>query len=116
MKLCMSHKPQVVEYPKEGNNILKFTKWFKTLSVRFSVYMDFESFLVPTQNNGTKHVPSGFAAIRVGTDDKHTDKVHCYSDAADDNDPDHVMREVFKYLEIQDKYAQQVLSNNSSMK
>jgi len=90
---------------------VEFKKWFKTLPVPFSL-----SFLVSTQNNGTKHVPSGFAAIRIGTDDKHTDRVHCYSDAAADNDPDHVMREVFKYVEIQDKYAQKVLSNNSSMK
>ena len=46
LPLCCRHESQRVTYPKPGKNILKFDKFQFQFEVPFTIYADFESFLV----------------------------------------------------------------------
>ena len=54
---CSRHPAQTVEYPKVGENILKFDKIQHMFPVPFLLYADFESYLTYSG----EHVPSGFS-------------------------------------------------------
>jgi hypothetical protein len=46
---CSKHGPQKIKLPDEENNILRFTEVQKQLKVPFVIYADFESILVPCE-------------------------------------------------------------------
>ena len=87
---CSIHPPQRLEYPSpkhDGDteyNILKFKHFAKTLPVPMVLYCDFETFLVPVEDNRTasKTVtkePSVFSCLRVARDPKYTGDISKYS-------------------------------------
>ena len=90
---CSIHPPQRLEYPSpkhDGDteyNILKFTNFAKTLPVPMVLYCDFETFLIPVEDNRTAsrtvtkelHKPSGFSCLRVAHDPKYTGDIFTYS-------------------------------------
>lgn len=71
-KLCKKHKPQAIDLPVPGKNILKFEKYEHAFRVPFVIYADFECLLKPCteSDKNTKqiaeHVHSSFAYIVVG--------------------------------------------------
>jgi len=114
MELCKLHTPQTVVYPQAPNNILKFDKYFKREKVPFVLYMDFESFLMPTSDGKIKHVPSGFCALRASKYPKHNGEPHVYSDPI--TEPGHVVKKMFEYLKEQEEYINSALKPNKPMK
>ena len=76
------------------------------------MYADFECLLVPSDNGGTKHIPCGYAAIRVATDPGHNGELERYSEPGS---PGNIVDHFLEYLEKQDKFAQEILSVNQSM-
>ena len=85
------------------------------------IYADFECFLVETSDRVSRHEPSGFAAIRVANDPKHTGELHCYSGPDADADPTrpysskHVIQKFYEYLRVQEKYVRENLDLNMTM-
>ena len=76
------------------------------------MYADFECLLVPSGNGGTKHIPCGYAAIRVATNPGHNEELECYSEPGS---PEDIVDHFLEYLEKQDKFAQEILSVNQPM-
>ena len=105
---------QAVEWPTEekNNTTCEFKKHFKKLPVYLAVYADFECLLVPSDNGGTKHIPCGYAAIRVATDPGRNGELECYSEPGS---PEDIVDHFLEYLEKQDKFAQEILSVNQPM-
>ena len=88
---CSIHAEQKVEYPSPDDpekNIKKFKALAKTLPVPFALYVDFEAFLVPVEENiestsNTKvrqlHKPSGYACLRVSQVPEFNGEIFTYS-------------------------------------
>ena len=114
---CIIHPPQRLEYPspKHDNdteyNILKFKNFAKTMPVPMILYCNFETFLVPVEDNGTAskkvtkelHKPIGVSCLRVAQDPKYTGDIFTYSG------PD-VMDVFFNHLKEQEEFISYVLS------
>ena len=68
-------------------NILKFKNFAKTLPIPMVLYCDFQTFLVPVEDNGTAsktvrkelYKSSGFSCLRVSHDPKYTGDICTYS-------------------------------------
>jgi len=101
---CSRYPAQKIEYPKEGDNILKFTKIQHMFPVPFVIYADFESFIKPTG----EHQPSGFCCLLVSRFFEHNHKIFTYSGP-------NVMEEFFKHIKQQQDDINKVLSNNLPM-
>ena len=111
------YAPQRLEYPspKRDNDtdyiILTFKNFAKTLPVPMVLYYDFETFLVPVEDNGTVsktvtkelHKPSGFSCLCVAQDPKYT------GDIFTNSGPD-VMDVFFSHLKEREEFVSDVLS------
>ena len=64
---CSTHTPQTVTYPKAEDAVLYYKAIQKQFSVPYVLYVDFESFLVPSadKDSVSEHVPSGFCCLKV---------------------------------------------------
>ena len=114
---CSVHAPQHFEYPSpkhDGDteyNILKVKNFAKTLPVPMALYCDFETFLVPVEDNGTAskivtkelHKPIGFCCLPVAQDSKYTGDIFTHSG------PD-VMVAFFNHLKQQEEFVSDALS------
>ena len=71
---CSENRPQKVELPNPGENILQFKDFEKTLRVPFIVYADFECTNMPINNRNhvSQQQPCAFAYKVVCEDSKYT--------------------------------------------
>jgi hypothetical protein len=81
---CATHNYQAVRYPKEytQESILMWRSREKTERIPFVIYADFESCLVPVQDQSNvvdEHVPSGFCVYTVSTDAEFETERFLYS-------------------------------------
>jgi len=90
-----------VEYPKVGENILKFDKIQHMFLVPFVLYADFESYLTFSG----KHVPSGFCCLRVSKFFEHDHKIVTYL-------WDNVLQEFFEHIKNEQNVINKILSTN----
>ena len=74
---CQMHKPQRIQMPQEGKNILKFENVHFQAKTSFVIYADFESVLVkhdscsvnPITSSSeaiASHIPCGYAYVVIG--------------------------------------------------
>ena len=117
---CSIHTEQKIEYPSPDDpekNFKKFKAIAKTLPVPFVLYADFETFLVPAEENKKSasntnvrqlHKPSGFACIRVSQVPEFNREIFTYS--GEDS-----MAVFFEHLRNQDHYVRSVLSDVKPM-
>ena len=73
---------QAVTYPKEGEDaVLHYKTTQKEFPVPYVLYVDFESFLVPSADKGSvsEHVPSGFCCLKVSKFDDELFEPYVYS-------------------------------------
>ena len=106
--MCKKHRPQAVEYPSEGSNILKFSKFQHQFQVPFVLYADFESFLVPNDDGTNTHTPSGFCVLTTSKFEQFDNEIYCYSGES-------VMENFFKYMKQREQFVRNVLSINNPM-
>ena len=78
---CSEHATVTAEYPAEPVDILRFKNFGHTLEVPFVIYADFESILVPVEDDVSKstrklnkHVPCGFACLTVSSCEKYNNE------------------------------------------
>ena len=78
---CSEHAAVTAEYPAEPLDILRFKNFGHTLEVPFVIYADFESILVPVDDDVSKatrklnkHVPCGFACLTVSSCEKYNNE------------------------------------------
>lgn len=79
---CAKHVYQVTQYPSEDDNKLKWQSRAKTERVPFIIYSDFESCLVPVNDQSvvvSEHVPSGFCLYTVATEQEFETSPIVYS-------------------------------------
>ena len=114
---CSIHSPQRLEYPSPNHdgdaeyNMLKFKTFAETLPVPMVVYFDFETFLVPVEENENSsktitkelHKPSGFSCLRGAQDPKYPCDIFTYSGP-------NVMDVFFKHLKEQEEFVSGVRS------
>jgi len=64
---CSVHKPQVVTFPEGEDAVLYYKATQKEFPVPYVIYVDFESFLSPSEDKNfvNQHVPSGFCCLKV---------------------------------------------------
>jgi len=98
---CNRHPAQHIQYPEEGQNILKFNKIQHMFPVPLVLYADFESFIKPDG----EHEPSGFCCLRVSKFPEHDHKIYTYSG-------DNVLQEFFKYVKQEQDTIDKILSSN----
>ncbi|MGP1926827.1 MAG: hypothetical protein ACTS5R_02030 [Candidatus Hodgkinia cicadicola] len=63
---CSEHVAQKVKLPTEANKWMYFQNYTLCHSVPYTIYADFESFIVPTSEGTTHHVPASFCYVIVG--------------------------------------------------
>lgn len=83
---CSQNKRQIITFPDDDHNILKWRSKSKTEYHPFVIYCDFESSLSPvddTSNKSTRvvneHIPSGFCAFTYSQYSKHQTPPTLYS-------------------------------------
>ena len=79
---CSTHTPQTVTYPKEGEDAVLYYKSIqKEFPVPYVLYVDFESFLIPSADKDSvnEHVPSGFCCLKVSKFDDEMFEPYVYS-------------------------------------
>ena len=112
MENCRMHIPQVITYPSKDDCILKFKSIVKEQMVPFCFYVDFESFLIKTDENDRDrdiHTPSGFCALRVSSyDHLNHEKPYLYSG-------EEPMKVFYEYLKAQLKVIDDLLAVNVKM-
>ena len=68
-EVCSQIPAQVVTYPDEGNKFLKFKNFGNGLRIPFTIYRDFESLLVPVQDEKerkiNRHIPASVGCLTV---------------------------------------------------
>jgi len=94
---CSIHKPQVVTFPEGEDAVLYYKATQKKFPVPYVIYVDFESFLTPSEdkNSVNQHVPSGFCCLKVSRFDGEIFEPYVYSG-------ENVMSKFYEYI-----YAEQ---------
>ena len=61
------HAPQVVTYPQEQDAVLYYKSIQKQFAVPYVIYVDFETFLEPSEDKNyvANHVPFGICRLKV---------------------------------------------------
>ena len=118
---CSIHPEQKVEYhsPNDAEkNIKKFKAIARTLLVPFLIYVDFEAFLVPAEENkesasNTKvrqlHNPSGFACLPVSLVPEFNGEIFTHSG-------EDLTAVFFEHIRDQDHNVRSILSDVKPMK
>ena len=107
--ICSRHQPQQIVYPKIGNNILKFDKYYYQFKVPFTIYADFESFLQKNDDQSDTHIPSGFCVVTTSIFENHDYQLYCYTG-------ENVMDEFFAHMQREEQRIRAVLLANEPMK
>ena len=87
-----------------GKNTVKFDKFHFQFEVPFTIYADFESFLVKITDQSDTHVPSGFCVLIGSIFEEYNYNLYCYSGENVD--------EFFDYMKLEEKRISQILNRN----
>ena len=110
IELCRTHNPQTVAMPTEHH--MSFSAYGNMFTVPFCIYYDFESFLVPSDEEGVvaEHVPSGYCAYRVSIWEQFRKPPTVYSGR------ENVVQNFFEHMFEEEKEMQSILSTDLPMR
>ena len=112
-EVCCDIPAQVVSYPNEHNKYLQFKHIANGLRTPFTIYCDFESLLVPAQDETgrkiAKHIPASVGCFTVA-DCQEYNKEHIWTHSGP-----HTMEKFFEHLDKESARINAIMNDPKTM-